>query len=122
MGIDVGDVGSDRVGRGHRYHAVGLAGIIWMANWPFGTPWEKDLADKERDIEAEHKQRHHRRVARALLPILAFGFAITSISILSGPKSSQSASVALGVCSVVCVGLFVVLIKGDRRRRRSKRR
>jgi len=101
---------------------AGLATIIWMANWPFGTPWAKDLTDKERRIEADHNRRHHRGVARIMLPVLAFGFAITSIESFAGPKSNRSASVALGVCSVVCVGMFVALIKGDRRRRSSKRR
>lgn len=101
---------------------AGLAGIFWMANWPFGTPWAEDLTDKERRIAADHNRRHRRGVSRILLPVLAFGFAIASVESFAGPKSNWSASVALGVCSVVCVGLFVALIKGDRRRRRSKRR
>ncbi|WP_326553086.1 hypothetical protein [Micromonospora sp. NBC_01813] len=93
-----------------------------MANWPFGTPWAKDLTDKERRIAAEHNRRHHRSVARIILPVLAFGFAVTSIDSFAGPKSNRSASIALGVCSIVCAGVFVALIKGDRGRRSLKRR
>ena len=101
---------------------AGLAAIVWAANWPFGTPLAKGLSDKQRRIDAEHNRRHHRGVARILLPILAIGFGVTSIRIFVGPKSGQSAAVVMAVCSIVCVGVFVALIKGERRRRSSRRR
>ncbi|WP_148083455.1 hypothetical protein [Micromonospora sp. Llam0] len=100
---------------------AGLAALIWMANWPFGTPWAKELTDEECRIEAEHNRRHHRRVALTFFPALAFMFGIASIAIFVDQKS-QSAAVAMGVCSVACVGVFVAVIKGGRRRRSSKRR
>ncbi|WFE20715.1 hypothetical protein O7621_22965 [Solwaraspora sp. WMMD937] len=100
---------------------AGLAAIIWMANWPFGTPWAKDLTDEEHRIDVEHNRRHHRGVALILSPGLAAIFGVASIAIFVNQKS-QSAAVAMGVCSVVCVGVFVAVIKGGRRRRSSKRR
>ncbi|WP_326553083.1 hypothetical protein [Micromonospora sp. NBC_01813] len=100
---------------------AGLAGIFWMANWPFGTPWAKDLTDKERRIEAEHNRRHHRGVALIYFPGLAVIFGVASIAIFVDQKS-QAAAVAMGLCSVASVGVFVAVIKGGRRRRSSKRR
>lgn len=101
---------------------VGLTAIIWVANWPFNTPWEKDLTAEQRRIQAAHNRRHHRGVARILLPGLAVIFGIASVEILSGPKSDPFAAVVMGVCSVVCVGVFGALIKRGRRRRTSTRR
>ncbi|MBQ1071644.1 hypothetical protein KBX06_00460 [Micromonospora sp. C31] len=101
---------------------VGLAAIIWVANWPFNTPWEKDLTAEQRRINAAHNRRHHRAVIRGILPILAIVFGIASVSLLSGPKSDPFAAVVMGVCSVVCAGVFGALIKRGRRRRPSTRR
>ncbi|MFI7604848.1 hypothetical protein ACIBTV_06975 [Micromonospora sp. NPDC049366] len=101
---------------------AGLTAIIWMANWPFNTPWEKDLTAEQRRIQAIHNRRHHRGVARILLPSLAVIFGIASVEILSGPKSDPFAAVVMAVCSVVCVGVFGALIKRGRRRRTSTRR
>ncbi|MEV4496246.1 hypothetical protein AB0J84_11135 [Micromonospora arborensis] len=50
---------------------AGLAAIIWVANWPFNTPWEKELSPEQRRIDAAHNRRHHRRAARVMLPMLA---------------------------------------------------
>ncbi|MFE9956536.1 hypothetical protein [Micromonospora sp. NPDC005299] len=101
---------------------AGLAAIIWVANWPFNTPWEKNLTAEQRRINAAHNRRHHRGVARILLPSLAVIFGIASVGILSGPKSDPLAAAVMGVCSVVCVGVFGALIKRGRRRRSSTRR
>lgn len=101
---------------------VGLAAIIWVANWPFNTPWEKDLKPDERRINAAHNRRHHRAVTRAMLPVLAIMFGIVSVSLLSGPKRDPFAAVVMGLCSVVCAGVFGALIKRGRRRRSSTRR
>ncbi|WP_319462276.1 hypothetical protein [Micromonospora sp. RTP1Z1] len=101
---------------------AGLAAIVWVANWPFNTPWEKELSPEERRIKAAHNRRHHRTVARGILPILAIVFGIASVSLLSGPKSDPFAAVVMGVCSVVCVGVFGALIERGRRRRSSTRR
>ncbi|BCJ59921.1 hypothetical protein [Micromonospora endophytica] len=101
---------------------AGLTTLIWMANWPFGTPLAKELSDEDRRINAEHNRRHHRGVARGLLPILAVIFGIASISLFGGSSSDKPAAIGMGVCSAVCVGLFVASIKMGRRRRSSKRR
>ncbi|GIJ79086.1 hypothetical protein SAMN05443287_101539 [Micromonospora phaseoli] len=101
---------------------AGLAAIIWVANWPFSTLWEKDLTAEQRRINAAHNRRHHRGVARILLPGLAVIFGFASVSILSGPKSDSFAAVVMGVCSAVCAGIFGALIKKGGRRRSSPRR
>ncbi|MEU5726117.1 hypothetical protein ABZ783_30430 [Micromonospora sp. NPDC047738] len=101
---------------------AGLAAIIWIANWPFNTPWVNELSPEQRRINAAHNRRHHRRAARMIFPIFAIGFGITSVSLLSGPKSDPFAAVVMGVCSVVCAGLFGALIKRGRRQRSSTRR
>ena len=101
---------------------MGLAVIIWVANWPFNTPWEKDLTAEQRRIHAAHNRRHHRAVTRGILPILTIVFGIASVSLLSGPKSDPLAAVIMGVCSAVCAGVFGTLIKRGRRRRSSTRR
>ncbi|MFG2062641.1 hypothetical protein ACGFIK_14615 [Micromonospora sp. NPDC048871] len=100
---------------------AGLSALIWMANWPFGTPGEKGLSDEQLRINAAHNRRHHRGVAQIMLPVLAVGFGITSIRILVDGKSGFAAA-AMAVSSVVCVGIFVALIKNGRRRRSSNRR
>ncbi|MEU5906249.1 hypothetical protein [Micromonospora sp. NPDC047527] len=101
---------------------AGLAAIIWVANWPFNTPWESKLSPKERRINAEHNRRHHRRAARMVLPIFAIGSGIASVGLLSGPKSDPFAAVVMGVCSVVCAGVFGALIKRGRGRRPTPHR
>ncbi|MEV6369589.1 hypothetical protein AB0L86_22140 [Micromonospora musae] len=101
---------------------AGLAAIFWVANWPFNTPWEKELSSEERRIHAAHNRRHHRRAARMIFPISAIVFGITSVSLLSGPKNDPFAAVVMGVCSVVCAGVFGALIKRGRRRCSSTRR
>ncbi|MET7672699.1 hypothetical protein [Micromonospora luteifusca] len=100
---------------------AGLAVMIWVANWPFNTPWENELSPEQRRINAAHNQRHHRRAARVMLPMLAILFGITSVSLLSGPRSDPFAAVVMGACSVVCAGVFGALIKRGRRRRSSTR-
>ncbi|MEV1315074.1 hypothetical protein AB0J14_03180 [Micromonospora arborensis] len=101
---------------------AGVAAIIWVANWPFNTPWENKLSPEQRRINAAHNQRHHRRAARVMLPMLAIVFGITSVSLLSGPKSNPFAAVVMGACSVVCAGVFGALVRRGRRRRSSTRR
>ncbi|NBE81249.1 hypothetical protein [Micromonospora rubida] len=101
---------------------AGLAAIIWVANWPFNTMWENELSPEQRRINAAHNRRHHRRAARMMLPIFAIMFGITSVSLLSGPKSDPFAAVVMGACSVVCAGVFGALVKRGRRRRSSTRR
>ena len=101
---------------------AGLAAIIWVANWPFNTPWEKDLNAEQRRINAAHNRRHHRAAARMLLPILAIQLGIASVCLFAGSKSDQFAAVVMGVCSAVCIGVFGALIKKGRRRRSSTRR
>lgn len=101
---------------------AGLAAIIWVANWPFNTPWEKDLTAEQRRINTAHNRRHHRAAARGILPVFAIGFGIASVSLLSGPKSDPFAAVVMGVCSVVCASVFGALVKRGRRRRSSTRR
>ncbi|MEU8393341.1 hypothetical protein [Micromonospora sp. NPDC048842] len=100
----------------------GLAALAWLANWPFNTPWEKDLSAEQRRIDTMHNRRHHRAAARMLLPFLVILFGISSVTILSGPNSDPFAAVVMAVCSVVCAGLFGALIKRGRRRRSSTRR
>ncbi|MEO3772236.1 hypothetical protein [Micromonospora sp. B9E7] len=101
---------------------AGLAAIFWVANWPFNTPWERELSPEERRINAEHNRRHHRRAARVVLPMLAIVLGLTSVSLLSGPNSDPFAAVVMGIISVVCAGLFGALIRTGRRRRASTRR
>ncbi|MEW2330050.1 hypothetical protein AB0880_19820 [Micromonospora chersina] len=96
---------------------AGLAAMIWVANWPFNTPWEKDLSAGERRIHAEHNRRHHRAVARMLSPTLAIGFGIASVSLFTGSKSDPFAAVVMGACSAVCLGVFAALVRSGRRRR-----
>ncbi|MFG2108843.1 hypothetical protein [Micromonospora chersina] len=62
---------------------AGLAAMIWVANWPFNTPWEKDLSAEERRINAAHNRRHHRAAARMLSPALALIFGIASASLFT---------------------------------------
>ncbi|MEV0003095.1 hypothetical protein AB0H28_12525 [Micromonospora sp. NPDC050980] len=101
---------------------AGLAVMIWVANWPFNTPWEKDLSPEERRINAAHNRRHHRAAARLLSPMLAIVFGLTSVSIVSGPKSDPIAAGTMCLCSVLCVGVFAALIRAGRRRHKSTRR
>ncbi|WP_433349115.1 hypothetical protein [Micromonospora sp. CA-111912] len=101
---------------------AGLAAIIWVANWPFNTPWEKDLDAEQRRINVAHNRRHHRGAARLVLPIFAIVLGITSASLLAGPKADRFAALIMGICSAVCLGVFGALIKSDRRRRSSTRR
>ncbi len=101
---------------------AGLAAIIWIANWPFNTPWEKGLDGEQRRINAAHNRRHHRAVARIMLPGLAIVFGIASASLFAGPKVISPQQLVMGVCSAVCVGVFGALIKRGRRRRSSMRR
>lgn len=100
---------------------AGLTAVFWIANWPFNTPWEEELTPEQRRIEAVHNRRHHRAVARLILPTYAILFGIASVSILAGPKSNWFGAAAMGVCSAVCAGLFVALIKRDRRRSSMRR-
>ncbi|MFG3599910.1 hypothetical protein [Micromonospora chersina] len=99
---------------------AGLAVMIWVANWPFNTPWEKDLSAEERRIYAAHNRRHHRAVARMLSPTFAIIFGIASVSLFTGEKSDHFAAVVMGACSVVCLGVFAALIKRGRRRPPSR--
>ncbi|MEU1839370.1 hypothetical protein [Micromonospora chersina] len=101
---------------------AGLAVMIWVANWPFNTPWEKDLTAEQRRINAAHNRRHHRGAARAIPLILAAGFGSASVSLVSGPNRDRFAAVVMGICSVVCASVFGALIRRGRRRRSSTRR
>ncbi|WP_155246794.1 hypothetical protein [Salinispora arenicola] len=69
---------------------AGLAAIIWVANWPFNTSWEKHLTAERQRINAAHNRRHHRAVARVISSGLAVMFGVTSVSLVSGPKSDPS--------------------------------
>ncbi|MCG5470914.1 hypothetical protein LADH09A_004886 [Micromonospora sp. LAH09] len=95
---------------------AGLAAIIWIANWPFHTPWAKKLSPEQRRINLAHNQRHHRRAVRVVLPMLAIVLGMTSVSILASPRGDPFAATVMGACSVVCAGVFVAVIRKGRRR------
>lgn len=101
---------------------AGLALVIWVANWPFNTPWGRDLDAKQRQINLVHNRRHHRRAVRILLPMFAVVFGVTSVSLLIGANADQFAAVVMGICSAVCAGVFYALVKNGRGRRPSARR
>ncbi|MFF4809702.1 hypothetical protein ACFY03_15945 [Micromonospora chersina] len=100
---------------------AGLGALIWVANWPFNTPWEKDLGAEERRINVAHNRRHHRAAARMLSPTLALIFGIASASLFTGEERDQFAAVVMGACSAVCLGVFAALIKRGRRRPPARR-
>ncbi|SBT40165.1 hypothetical protein [Micromonospora auratinigra] len=100
----------------------GFAAMIWVANWPFNTPWEKTLDPEQRRINAEHNRRHHRGVARIVFPVFAIAFAVASVSLLNGSTADRSAAVVMGVCSALCAGVFTAIVRRGRRQRSSPRR
>ncbi|MEU4366617.1 hypothetical protein [Micromonospora chersina] len=100
---------------------AGLAAMIWVANWPFNTPWEQNLTAEQRRIHAAHNRRHHRAAARAMLLVLAVAFGTASVTLVSGPDGDRFAALVMGVCSVVCAGVFGALMTRGRRRRSSRR-
>ncbi|WP_433114559.1 hypothetical protein [Micromonospora sp. CA-246542] len=100
---------------------AGLGVVIWVANWPFNTPWEKNLTAEQRQINATHNRRHHRAATRVVLPILAIVFGVTSASLLSGPKSDPLAALIMGTCSILCAGAFAALVKKGRARSSTRR-
>ncbi|MFJ6154085.1 hypothetical protein ACWD6L_05515 [Micromonospora profundi] len=98
---------------------AGLASIIWVANWPFNTPWEKNLTDEQRRINLAHNRRHHRAATRVMLPLLAVVLGLASMSAATSPKGNLFGAAVMGLCSVVCASVWVLLIKRGRRRRPS---
>lgn len=69
---------------------AGLAATIWVANWPLQNLVGETPHRERQRINAAHNRRHHRAVARVISSGLAVSFGVTSVSLLSGPKSDPS--------------------------------